>query len=92
MKDDNKRTGEKQNVKSKIKSAIYRKVNKNAQSDKSAQCDGNKQIADFIFAKERSDFRKRKCGAGTFYPIMAGFAGKRRSQASPYKTDICLES
>ena len=60
MKDDNKRTGEKQNVKSKIKSAIYRKVNKNAQSDKSAQCDGNKQIADFIFAKERSDFCKSK--------------------------------
>jgi hypothetical protein len=52
--------GKREAVKSKIKSAISRKSDKNAQFINSAKLSGNKQIADFKFAKERSDFRKSK--------------------------------
>jgi hypothetical protein len=57
-------------------------VNKNAEQNSSAKCDGNKQIADFIFAKERSDFRKESAAvrkiakAGEFY----GRTDKRRTR------------
>ena len=42
---------------SKIKSAIQKKAHKKAETYKSASQYENKQIADFICTKERSDFR-----------------------------------
>ena len=50
--------GKREAVKSKIKSAIPKEAYKKAQVNDSANQSKNKRIADFIFAKERSDFRK----------------------------------
>ncbi|MCR5122228.1 MAG: hypothetical protein K6B74_07395 [Ruminococcus sp.] len=55
-----KQLGERKPNGSKIKSAISRKSNKNAEANKSAYLFGNKEIADFICVKERSDFHATK--------------------------------
>jgi hypothetical protein len=47
----------KKSIRTKLKSAILKKCDKNAELNSSAKSNKNKQIADFICTKERSDFR-----------------------------------
>ena len=61
---------------SKLKSAILRKSNKNAEMNESAKQSGNKEIADFIL---------RKRGAGRFLPKVQDLRESGGSKPPPYK-------
>jgi hypothetical protein len=79
--------GKREAVKSKIKSAISRKSDKNKQVLKSSRHNGNKEIADFNCTKERSDFR------ATIARMFANRkGGENRKQAKNVKYAAFTES
>ncbi|MCR5121357.1 MAG: hypothetical protein K6B74_02940, partial [Ruminococcus sp.] len=66
----------------KIKSAISRKAYKKVQTYKAANQSKNKRIADFIFAKERSYFRKRIAQGRVIFTDSEIFARAGKTRAT----------